>query len=133
MRQWQVSEENKTHLRKIGGEFSSIRSKTTGWKEFLRRARSKGKEFDLTIEDLKEIWERQNGKCPYTGWMLELPNYKTAKTPKTASLDRIDSSRGYVKDNVQFVSVMANYAKCDFSENEMREFCNVIAENSRIQ
>jgi hypothetical protein len=45
----------------------------------------------------------------------------------TTSLDRIDSSIGYVFGNVQIVCVMANYAKSDFSDEQMREFCKAIA------
>ena len=46
--------------------------------------------------------------------------------PKTASLDRIDSCKGYVFGNVQFVSVMANYGKRDFLEEELLRFCKAV-------
>ncbi|MEO1764581.1 MAG: hypothetical protein AAFR83_22070, partial [Cyanobacteria bacterium J06629_18] len=46
--------------------------------------------------------------------------------PKTASLDRIDSCKGYVFGNVQFVSLMANYAKRDFLEEELLRFCEAV-------
>ena len=86
------------------------------------------KENDLTYEDLKKVWDSQNGECPYTGWKLELPNYKNLKTPKSASLDRISSNKGYIKDNIQFVSVIANFAKNDFDDSVMQKFCEAISE-----
>lgn len=49
------------------------------------------------------------------------------KSVKNASLDRIDSLKGYIKGNIQFVSVAANFAKSDFSEKEFLEFCEAVA------
>lgn len=102
-----------------------------------RRLKSNGRECNITLEYLKQLWEKQNGRCPYTGWKLD--NLETTSDwesnilhPKTASLDRIDSCKGYVFENVQFVSVMANYAKRDFLEAELLRFCEAVGgiENS---
>jgi hypothetical protein len=48
------------------------------------------------------------------------------KTPDRASLDRIDSSKGYVNGNIQFVSYMAQIAKNEFSDGELRSFCEAV-------
>jgi hypothetical protein len=48
-------------------------------------------------------------------------NDKMQSAINMASLDRIDSSKGYVKGNVQFVSAILNYAKLDMKEEEFRE------------
>jgi hypothetical protein len=47
--------------------------------------------------------------------------------PQLASLDRIDSSKGYIKGNIQFVSVIANYAKNEMTHDEMLYFCKATA------
>ena len=94
----------------------------------LRKAKSRNKECDLTLEYLKEVWENQDGVCGYTGMKLTHHMWNTTKIPTTASLDRIDSSLGYVRGNVQFVSVMANFAKSDFTHEEMVLFCKSISE-----
>lgn len=44
-----------------------------------------------------------------------------------ASLDRIDNSKGYLKGNVRFVSMMANLARSTFSDNELIRFCKSVA------
>lgn len=49
-------------------------------------------------------------------------------TPRRASLDRIDSSIGYIPGNIRFVSVMANYCKNSFSDQEVFEFCQAVVE-----
>ena len=50
-------------------------------------------------------------------------------TPDRASLDRIDSTKGYVKGNIQFVAVMAQYAKHGFTEQELLGFCKRVVEH----
>jgi hypothetical protein len=96
-----------------------------------RNAKRRKHEFNLTLEYLKELWEKQSGKCPYTGWQLQnMENMSTKnqlpKTPDRASLDRIDSSKGYVPGNVQFVSYMAQNAKNEFTDQELRGFCEAV-------
>lgn len=67
----------------------------------VQRRRLKG-ESNLTPQYLKQLWEKQNGICPYTGWTLILPPTTLGWTDKQsrmgqerrASLDRIDCSRG---------------------------------------
>ncbi|MCT7997478.1 hypothetical protein [Laspinema olomoucense] len=99
-------------------------------------ARMKGRECSLTLEDLKQLWERQGGRCVYTGWELENPpttngRLRCDRHPRRASLDRIDSTQGYRLENVQFVSVMANYAKRDFPETELLKFCRAVVSYHR--
>gem|GEM_PF-6560452 len=84
-----------------------------------RRVKGKDRQCTITLQYLKELWEKQGGRCPYTGW--ELDNPETTKDwdnrplhPRRASLDRIDSSLGYVPGNVQFVSVIANARQVRF-------------------
>lgn len=89
----------------------------------------KRKPFFITVEDLKKQWEKQNGKCPYTGWKLKTPKNTRESLPRTpdrASLDRIDSSKPYTKDNIQFVSLMAQYAKNTWDDQELKDFCEAV-------
>lgn len=91
--------------------------------------RKHDKEIAITLSDIKEIWDRQNGRCVYTKIKLKLPNWIDKKEINTASMDRIDPTKGYTKENCQIISVMANFAKNDFSDLDMKEFCKKIAEN----
>lgn len=93
-------------------------------------SRKTKKYCDITPESLKEIWEQQNGICPFTGWKLRLPrcsNDRGEFSMYNASLDRIDNNRGYTKDNVRFVSLMANYARNRFTDHDMIEFCKSVS------
>lgn len=100
------------------------------WHMARIKSHTKGKniEVSVTVQDLKRVWEKQNGKCPYTG--LSLKNLESTnrkhqleRTPDRASLDRIDSSKGYTSDNIEFVSLMAQYCKNSFNKMEVLEFC----------
>lgn len=92
------------------------------------RALEFGKEFTITLADLLALWQVQDGKCPYTNWDLILPEgANSVKKPNNASLDRIDSAKGYIPGNIQFVSYMANVAKNSFTHEQMLEFCDAVA------
>jgi hypothetical protein len=43
-----------------------------------------------------------------------------------ASLDRIDSSKGYVEDNVQWIHKELNCLKMDIPENKLIKWCELI-------
>ena len=101
-------------------------------KHFLNaknRATKNNIEFTITWNDLKFIWDKQNGKCAYTD--IKLLNSKNSsnkllKSPIKASLDRIDSSKGYTPDNIQWVSLICQYAKNSFTENQLKEFIETL-------
>lgn len=99
----------------------------TGFRELLKRAKGRKREFDITLLDLKEQWERQRGLCVYSGVELMLPawHYQSDKI-RTASLDRINSAKGYIKGNIQFVSMTINFAKNGMTHEQMLDFCRVM-------
>ena len=97
---------------------------------FKGQADAKGKYWDLDIIYLGDLFEKQKGKCAYTGWELEIG---THKTPKTASLDRIDSSKGYIKGNVQWVHKDVNIAKNIFSHENFLKMCLDIVKNQKLR
>ena len=78
--------------------------------------------FDLTLQFLKFLWDRQRGICPYTGLPMELPSKvrDILKSPKQASIDRIDSNKGYTQDNVEYVMLFVNLGKNGFSKESIK-------------
>lgn len=83
---------------------------------------------EIDVQYLKELWDNQNGICPYTGIKMLLPKTSTDffHSLKKASLDRIDSKKGYIKGNVEFVCSAINLAKNSFTREEMKEFLSEI-------
>ena len=47
------------------------------------------------------------------------------------SIDRIDSSVGYVKGNMQFVCRIINIMKTNLSSSDFLEWCNIIVNNNK--
>lgn len=97
------------------------------------RSKARGEKTDLDVKYLKEVWESQNGTCPYTGIKMEISRTSQdediKKTPIKASLDRIDPSIGYLKGNVEFVCYCVNVMKNDFTKQETLNFINQIKSN----
>lgn len=116
------------HLHSICG---NLRDDFTPFRYTLRCTLRRFKEADITLEDLKEVWEQQNGICPYTGYKLILPengNIHEIDFFHRASLDRIDSTKGYVKGNIQFVATPINYMKNTQSDEAVKNFLKEISE-----
>lgn len=78
-------------------------------------------ECNLTVEDLKLQFDKQGGICPYTGLKMELTGQRETKITQ-ASLDRIDSNKGYIIGNIEFVCLGVNYAKNGFSKEITLDF-----------
>lgn len=75
----------------------------------------------VTIEDLMEMWERQAGICALSGLQMSWGRGRNGgkKLPNSISLDRIDGTNGYEKDNVRFVCWQANLFKNEWTDAEM--------------
>ena len=96
---------------------------------YLRNCKRRDFEFNLDSEYLKTLWLEQNEICPYSGVKLILNNHSKRNKDNryTASLDRIDSNTGYIKGNVQFISMAINYMKHTMSHNDTIDFLNIIS------
>jgi hypothetical protein len=133
---------NNNHLRVFDGKYNCNlkANKSDLYSPFrwhLRNMNQRKHMCDVTLEDLKRQWEKQKGRCPYTGWKLKnlinmCHNNQLPRTPDRASVDRIDSSKPYTKDNIQFVSLMAQLAKNIWPENELLSFCESVVANKQI-
>lgn len=111
----------------------NLRDDYTPFRWFLARARARNKKHgkhNLTLEFLSDLWEAQKGLCAVSGWELNLPistaGFESKRDPKNASLDRIDSTKGYLKGNVRFISLAANYAMKEWPDKVLYEFCEAV-------
>jgi hypothetical protein len=97
-----------------------------------RRARDKNLSNEITIGVLIDIWNKQNGKCYYTGIPMELQSSRkiedceTKTNKKVVSVDRIDSNKGYTKDNIVLCCWVVNNIKQDLSVEELKDWANLI-------
>lgn len=86
-------------------------------------------EFNITIEQIWELYLKQGKKCALTGWPITFNTTFRTKKERTASLDRIDSTEGYTIDNVQWVHRDINLLKKNYKNDEFINMCLAIANN----
>ena len=88
-----------------------------------KRALEKNVPFELTREDLKQLYENIPKKCPILGIKLEHTKIGTTKyqTDNSPSLDRMIPHKGYVKDNVMIISALANRIKQDANSDQIKK------------
>jgi len=100
------------------------------WKAWFRRVengrvrRNKTINFDISLDFCKKLLKKQNNLCALSGIKIDV------ETLGNASLDRMDSNKGYTPDNVQFVHKMVNYMKVDFDQKDFIDMCKKIAKNN---
>lgn len=100
------------------------------------RSRSMKKciDFEIELDDLHRLWCNQDGKCALSGidLLLSKKTSDSLKNPFMASLDRIDSSKGYTKDNIQWVCWIGQLAKHTFNTDDINKFCAEYCRNNKI-
>lgn len=108
----------------INGKFSK-----TFYLHIRDSARKRNIEFNLSYNFLCQLFEKQSGFCAIIKKPIVFANtikdHKNGKT--TASLDRIDSSRGYTKGNVQWVHKDINKMKGKLNQKRFIELCEKIS------
>jgi len=103
------------------------------WKSIQHRAKLANLEFNLTMQEIWDLYIKQNKICALSGVEIHFngENKSIRKHTQTASLDRIDPKKGYVSGNVQWIHKDINYMKTDFQEPEFIEWCRKIYEHKK--
>lgn len=83
-------------------------------------AKKRGFAFDLTTEYIKSLYEKQNGKCFWLG--IPLVPSMIPRDPRRPSVDRYDSTIGYVQGNVVLACMFANMGRSCLTPEAVREF-----------
>jgi hypothetical protein len=78
-------------------------------------------EFSITLEYISDLFDRQNYKCALSGLAINVGR------GGTASLDRIDSSKGYIEGNVQWLHKDVNMMKRAYSQEYFIHLCKSIS------
>lgn len=95
-------------------------------------AKRRNLSFDVTPEFLWQLYLQQHKLCALSGSEIVLvPAIKENNVDwnvVTASLDRINSAKGYTEDNVQWVHKAINFIKGNLSESELLYWAKKIVE-----
>ena len=95
------------------------------------RARKDNTETDITREYLLELYNKQEGKCFYTGKDMI---YDTEETYSRdlVSIDRVNPNKSYTKDNVVLCCWGVNNSKRDYTLEEYVELCGIVYNRFKV-
>lgn len=127
-------------IRNNNKEFDNSKANNSQWKgykdipyswfsRYFERANKIKRTGTITIEDVYNLWIKQNKKCNLSS--LNIGFYDDGKT-HTCSIDRIDSSKEYEINNIQLVHKHVNLMKNHYNNEYFINMCKLIAENNNV-
>lgn len=96
------------------------------WSKCRQSAKKRKHEFSIAPEYAYRLIEEQGWRCKLSGLPLYFSQHHSEVS--TASLDRIDSSKGYVEGNVQWVHRDINLMKHVFNQDHFISLCRMVTE-----
>jgi len=108
-------------FRKIEGQKQKERRVRLWQNTLIHDSKHRGIENTLTVDDVNELYKKQNGLCHWFKIPL-IPSNKS-KHPQQPSLDRLDRNKGYTKDNVVLCCYSANIGR---NENDLETWTKFI-------
>lgn len=101
-------------------------------------------EFNITPQIVSDIFEAQKFKCalsnldlypfiidPFEATKRKSPKYRYLSGKVNASIDRIDSNKGYTKENIQIVHININSMKMHLSQDIFIDMCIKVANHQQ--
>lgn len=84
--------------------------------------------LDITYTDLIELYEKQQGRCYWTGIRLDQSYNKINYHPLGISVDRLDNDEGYLKDNLVLTVRLFNLGKNRYDAEKFIEVVDTLME-----
>lgn len=88
----------------------------------MKAGLKRNKKYECTLDYLRDLYEKQGRKCAISGRPLTIENI---------SLDRIDSSKNYTNDNVQWVVIQINRAKNVLAQSDFIQLCEDVVNHCK--
>ena len=105
----------------------------TRWSNIKNGGIQRGLEFSITVKEAWELFLNQNRKCALTGkkiWFAARKKRNPTRSASNASLDRIDSNKGYVSGNIQWVLKSINMMKQGLDQQEFINLCKEVSKHN---
>lgn len=100
----------------------------TLWSVIVKGARVRNMKLSITMEYAYKVLQDQSFKCALSGLDITLHKaYTLNREMQTASLDRIDSTKGYVEGNIQWLHKDVNIMKNKYSQEYFISICKAVA------
>lgn len=115
---------NKAKLKETNLQYRLRNPEKCLWRAAKQRATRKQLEFTINVEDIV-IPEY----CPILGIKLKRAIGTGSLLDTSPSVDRIDNTLGYTKNNIQVISTKANQMKSTANSQELLAFAYWVLEN----
>lgn len=99
-------------------------AKSSARKRRLERGRYMCGEYDITLNDISELIKSQNNRCLLSG--IEFDWECGTSSVFKPSIDRIDSTRGYIKGNIQILCICINQMKSNLTQSQFLSYVSDI-------
>lgn len=100
------------------------------WQNTLINDSKRAKKHTLTVNDINEMYENQNGLCYW--FKIPLIPSNSLKHPQQPSLDRLDRNKGYTKDNVVLTCYSANIGRNENDYDVWVSFINLLFDSRKF-
>lgn len=77
-------------------------------------------EVSITAQDLKEIWDLQDGRCYWMGGHMLIEDLFVPHSPFAPSVDRKDSTGGYHRHNIVLATRLANKGRGCYDDSDFK-------------
>ena len=88
-------------------------------------AETRGIVWELSVHDVWDVYIKQEGVCALSGIPI---GWSQIGQMHTASIDRIDSKKGYLVENVQLLHKDVNMMKQAFCQDHFVNLCKAVAD-----
>lgn len=101
-------------------------------KKILKKAQSRENphEVSVDVEYIMKIGDKQGWCCALSGTPMQFVSGVGKKNPYILTIDRKDSSKGYVKNNIQLLVWQVNYAKGNYSTKQFIKMCKLVVKEA---
>ena len=123
-RNYKRNKRKDSDFRKIEGQKQKERRVRLWQNTLINDSKKRGVESNLTLNDINEMFQKQNGLCFW--FKIPLVPSNKQKHPQQPSLDRLDRSKGYVKDNVVLTCYSANIGRNENDLDTWMEFLKLL-------
>lgn len=97
------------------------------WRGARSSSKKRNLSFEISVDFVASLWEKQNGRCYWTGVPLltDSPN----NHPLRVSIDRVDSRFGYHDENIVLSTMLVNFGRRNLSPEDTIAALDAITQN----
>ena len=107
-------------------ELIDLKQYSTIYSTARKNARHRNIDFELTREEFYQLVRESKERCAISGIAFNFTYKNGKRRPFAPSLDRINSAKGYSKQNCRVISLIANLALNEWGEASLLKFCKAV-------